>query len=212
MMHRRDFLKLLGLTGATTGLYGLGLQHLFAAENLGGAPKRLLLISHCHGWPYESWKLRPEGMAENAPWEVDLTTLPQDSFSAALAPLYPHRNRVLALDGLSLATAELDMDGNRHDTGWVHSWTGNWADFSGTDTGAWSASIDQIVAAHIARADRLPSLEISVDDARESGRPISYGLNGSRLPVENVPDRVWQRLFGPSLSRDTLGPHWVGIE
>ena len=49
MMRRRDFLKLLGMAGASSGLYGLGLQQLFAADNAAGAPKRLLVISHCHG-------------------------------------------------------------------------------------------------------------------------------------------------------------------
>jgi hypothetical protein len=111
---------------------------------------------------------------------------------------------MLPIDGLSLATAELDMDGNRHDTGWIHSWTGGWVDFSGEDSGASSASLDQRVAAHIARSDRLPSLELSVDDAAEAGRPISYAPSGTRLPVENDPVKVWQRLFGPSLTPNPL--------
>lgn len=206
MMRRRDFLKLLGVTGVSSGLYGLGLQNLFALESPDGAPKRLLVISHCHGWPYDAWKIRPDGMPEGAPWELNLSSLSKDAFSAPLAPLFPHRNRLLALDGLSLATAELDMDGNRHDTGWIHSWTGNWADFSDTDTGAQSASIDQIISTHIARHDRLPSLEISVDDAGEAGRPISYAINGKRLPVENNAQSVWDRLFSPALGKNTLAP------
>jgi hypothetical protein len=111
---------------------------------------------------------------------------------------------MLALDGLSLATAELDMDGNRHDTGWVHAWTGDWADFSGTDTRTWSPSIDQLLTSHMARPDRLASLELSVNGGLESGRPISYSESGVRLPVESDPGRLWQRLFGPSLNPDPL--------
>jgi hypothetical protein len=111
---------------------------------------------------------------------------------------------MVVLDGLSLATAELDMDGNRHDTGWVQAWTGAKADFSGTDTKSTAASIDQLVAGAVSRSDRLPSLELSLDDARENGRPISYGPAGIRLPVENDPMRVWNRLFGPSQAPDPL--------
>ena len=129
---------------------------------------------------------------------MSLKGMALSEFSEALAPLYPHRERMLALDGLSLATAELDMDGNRHDTGWVQAWTGDWADFSYSDTRSQSMSLDQIVARKLARADRLPSLELSVDDQLEGGRPIAYGPNGSRLPVLNEHGLVWQRLFGPS--------------
>ncbi len=204
MIDRRRFLQRMGAAGLATGLSGLGLQNLFAQQAEGEAPKRLIIISHCHGWPYESWKMRPAGLTEGTAGEVSLKDLPIEAFSQPLAPLYAHRERLLALDGLSLATAELDVDGNRHDTGWVHAWTGNWADFSGTDTRATSASLDQLVAAHIARGDRLPSLELSVDDALEGGRPIGYALNGTRLPVEASPQRVWQRLFGPSLAPDPL--------
>jgi hypothetical protein len=202
MIERRRFLQTLGLAGLATGLPTLGLRSALAAES--GAPKRLLLLSHCHGWPYEAWKMRPPGLGEETAWELELADTTVDTWSAPLAPLYEHRARMIALDGLSLGTAELDMDGNRHDTGWVHAWTGNWADFSGTDTRAWSPSLDQMVAAQIARPDRLPSLELSLDAGLESGRPISYALNGGRLPAENDPLRVWQRLFAPSVNGDPL--------
>jgi hypothetical protein len=29
------------------------------------------------------------------------------------------------LDGISMASAELDLPGYRHEKGWVHAWTGN---------------------------------------------------------------------------------------
>jgi len=203
MMQRRSLLKLLGLSGACAGLTTSQLGRVLADDD-SGPVRRLIVISHCHGWPYDAWKMRPGGLADDAAWDVDLTDLSLDDFSGPLAPLYEHRQRMLALDGLSLATAELDMDGNRHDTGWVHAWTGNWADFSGVGTKAHSASLDQLVAAHIARSDRLPSLEISVDDVNEPGRPISYGLDGARIPVESTPDRIWQRLFGASVADDPL--------
>ena len=133
------------------------------------APRRLVIISHCHGWPYTTWRLRPHGLPDTEPWAVNLASLRREELSRPLAPLYEHRHRLLALDGLSLATAELDAGGNRHDRGWIHAWTGNNADFAARDTRSTSASLDQLVAARIARPDRLPSLELSVDAALEAG-------------------------------------------
>ncbi len=210
-MKRRRFLQGLGLAGVASGLSGLGLRSALATTAEGEAPRRLIVISHCHGWPYESWRMQPEGLGVDSPWALNLSNLALDAFSTPLAPLYDHRDRMLAIDGLSLATSELDVDGNRHDTGWVHAWTGNWVDFSGTDTRAISASIDQRVAAHIARPDRLPSLELNISAEGESGRPIAYAQNGARLPVDEEPDRVWQRLFGPSRAPDPLTMRQRGV-
>ena len=211
MMNRRRFLTRLGLAGVATGLSGLELGKALAATAPQGAPKRLIIISHCHGWPRESWRMTPEGTSDSGVWEAELTSLPIDAFSQALAPLYSHRGRMLALDGLSLASAELDVDGNRHDTGWVHAWTGNNATFGGTHTRSQSASLDQIVAAQIARSDRLPSLELSVNAGLEQGRPIAYSPSGMALPIEADAARVWQRLFGPMLSPDPLAPKQRGV-
>jgi hypothetical protein len=204
MIRRRAFLQRLGLAGLATGLSPLALSRALAADGIAGAPKRVIFISHCHGWPYDAWKMRPDGVDASAPWEADLSSMSLESFSQPLAPLFPHRARMLALDGLSLATAELDMDGNRHDTGWVHAWTGSWADFSGTDTKSWAPSIDQLLIERVARDDRLPSLELSVNGGLEHGRPISYAPSGVRLPVESDPAQLWQRLFGPTLNPDPL--------
>ena len=131
MISRRSFLKALG---ATSAFASGGLWSPFRAQAQTMAPKRLIIVSHCHGWPYDAWKLRPTGKSEAETWTLNFSEMMQSEFSQILAPLYRHRNRLLALDGLSLVTAELDMDGNRHDTGWVHAWTGNWANFSSSDT------------------------------------------------------------------------------
>ena len=203
MISRRQILRMGALTALGAGWPGGVLRALSQAP--AGPRRRLLVISHCHGWPYADWRMRPAGAAEDRPWELDLGPLPADAFSRPLAPLHPHRRRMLALDGLSLATAELDGGGNRHDRGWIHSWTGNNADFAGRDTRSTSASLDQLVAAHVARPDRLPSLELSVDAALEAGRPISYNAGGVRLPAENTPLRAWERVFGPASSGDAVG-------
>ena len=202
MISRRHLLQLGGLTALGVGLPD-GMLRAFAQSST--AARRLVVISHCHGWPYAAWRIRPAGQPEAEPWAIDLRTLSEREFSRPLAPLYPHRRRLLALDGLSLATAELDSGGNNHDRGWIHAWTGNNADFAARDTRSTSASLDQLVAARIARPDRLPSLELSVDAALEAGRPISYTPGGIRLPAESTPLRAWERVFGPASSGDAVG-------
>ena len=96
MISRRDLLQLGGLTALGVGLPG-SLQRAFAQS---AAPtRRLVVISHCHGWPYAAWKMRPTGLSEAEPWSLDLNRLDPSEFSQPLAPLYEHRRRVLALDG-----------------------------------------------------------------------------------------------------------------
>ena len=176
----------------------------------GETPKRMILLNHNHGWTYDSWKMNPAGLSAADDWDADLTSLEPGEFSQPLAPLYDHRHRLLALDGISLATAELDMDGFRHETGWIQSWTGNWVSmnsdgFFGSDgLGANSASLDQLVAAQISRSDRLPSIEMAVNGSAEAGRDLSFGFNGQLVPLESSPSRLWDRIFGPSQSPDPL--------
>jgi len=201
-ISRRRMLQLGSLGTLGAAMPGTVLQAFVRPVD---APRRLVIISHCHGWPYTTWRLRPHGLPDTEPWAVNLASLRREEFSRPLAPLYEHRHRLLALDGLSLATAELDAGGNRHDRGWIHAWTGNNADFAARDTRSTSASLDQLVAARIARPDRLPSLELSVDAALEAGRPIAYNPYGVRLPAENTPLNAWERVFGPASSGDAVG-------
>jgi hypothetical protein len=207
-IDRRSFLKLLGLCGAATGLGQAGLA-LARGGTAAGPVRRLILLSHCHGWPRESWRLKIDGKDDATPWEVDLKTLPKDQWSKQLAPLYDIRSRLLPIDGMSLATAELDADGNRHDTGFVQTWTGNWVDFSTSPAKARSPSVDQLVAAQISGANQLPSLELAVHGVQtyEPGRPVCYAPNGKQIPMEGDPLRVWQRVFGPSQKPDPLAAH-----
>ena len=202
MISRRRVLRMGGLTALGAAVPDAALR-AFSPE--AGPIRRLVVISHCHGWPYEGWRMLHPGRSTDEPWTLDLAPLAEGDLSRALTPLHPHRRRLLALDGLSLATAELDAGGNRHDRGWIHAWTGDNADFAARDTRSVSPSLDQVVAAHVARSDRLPSLELSLDAALEAGRPISYSLGGMRLPAERSPLGAWNRVFGPASSGDAVG-------
>ncbi len=138
MISRRHLLQFGGLTALGAGWPGGALRALAQSP---AQTRRLIVISHCHGWPYATWCMRPEDASETEPWALDLE------------------------------------------------------------------SLDQLVAARLARPDRLPSLELSVDSALESGRPIAYNDSGVRLPAENTPLRAWERVFGPASSGDEVGAY-----
>ena len=196
-MKRRHFLTALGLTGAALSFPSLGPW----AQNKPGIPKRFIMLSSAFGWTYDSWKMRTGGQPEDKFWELDLASIPKEDWSKPLAPFYPHRKRLLALDGLSLATAELDIDGDRHPKGWLQAWTGNWAYFDGSRYAAQSPSLDQLIAAHISRSDRLPSMEMSVYN---NPRAVNHAGRNLGMPMQSSPVQMWQRLFGPSQSPDPL--------
>ena len=143
MISRRHVLRMGGLAALGAAVPDAALRAFAPAA----PPRRLVVVSHCHGWPYEAWRLRPPGLPADEPWTLDLTRVAEGDLSRPLAPLHPHRRRLLAVDGLSLATAELDTGGNRHDRGWIHAWTGGNADFAARDTRSVSPSLDQLVAA-----------------------------------------------------------------
>ena len=187
-MNRRDFMRILGVSGAFAGVSTSHLARLLAAAPAQGAPKRLIVISHCHGWPYDAWKMRPDGFDTSIPGSFSLKNMALEDFSIPLAPLYTHRHLMLPVDGLSLATAELDMDGNRHDTGWIHSWTGNWVDFGSADTGATSASLDQRVAAHIAVRRSITLLTLM----RTSGGQLQKNFPAWDKAPPPVPTAAWR--------------------
>jgi len=156
------------------------------------------MLSSTQGSVYNHWTMKPVGTT--GPGEFDLNPLSVEQFSRSLAPLHPHRDRLLLLDGLSMATADLDLPGYRHEKGWLHAWTGTWAHFNGSDLLSTAPSLDQLVARAIARPDRLASLELDVG----YGRDVCHAGHSQPLPLERDPAKVWERLFGLSTSTDPL--------
>ena len=198
ILNRRRFLSALGLTGATTAV----LPSMLTRRALAGstAPKRLIILSTAHGTVYDGWKMRQGSEDDGRAWEFDLAGMDADEFSHALQPLHEHRSRLLVQDGLAMISAEKDIPGYRHEKGWIHAWTGGQVYFTGSDLFATTPSLDQIVAAELARADRLPSLELGIGDYR----PISHAGLAQQLPMETDPARVFDRIFGLSTSTDPL--------
>jgi hypothetical protein len=198
MMNRRRFLRALGLTGAASVAGPSWLAPRAVADD--HAPKRLIMLTTGHGTVYDGWKMRQGGEDESRRFEFDLTGLPEEAFSRALQPLHPFRERLLPLDGLAMVSAEKDIPGYRHEKGTIHAWTGGQVYFTGSDLYGTSPSIDQLVAAHVARPDRLPSLELGIS----SYRPVNHAGLAQQLPIEEDPSRVFERVFGLSTSNDPL--------
>jgi hypothetical protein len=68
-----------------------------------------------------------------------------------------------------------------------------------------SISVDQILAAHHARAVRYPSLQLSDMSGTGSAghsHTLSFDRNGTPLPAENSPRRLFERLFLPETAAD----------
>lgn len=187
--NRRQLLQALGLGTASLALPRVA----FAGER----PKRLIVLSHGHGVVHDRWRTS-FGNPDDREWQHDLLGTDPSEWSDALRPLYDYRDRLTICDGLSLATGELDVPGYRHEKGWIQAWTGGWAYFTGSALFSEMPSLDQLVARQIARPDRLPSLELTIDE----GRPIVHAGRAQQLPMEGDPAKVWERLFGLSTSDD----------
>ena len=196
ILDRRRFLTALGL--GTAGVFGSATLPFWlrgaTAAGSDGAPKRLLILSSSHGTVWQHWTMNPWSHAEGTTWQEDITSVDEGSWSRALAPLHRHRDRLVAIDGLSMASAELDLPGYRHEKGWIHAWTGGYGHFTGSDLFSTEPSLDQLVARQIGRADRLASLELSVAD----GRPVCHAGLAQQLPLAEDPMAVFDRMFGVS--------------
>jgi len=190
-MNRRRFLTAMGLASGSLFLPSLNRQARGAA---GDAPTRLIVLVSQHGGWMPTWAMNPAGQPSDQVWEQDLTTMDASEFSASLAPLHPWRDRMVAIEGLSMVSGDIDPAGVlRHEIGQIHTLTGNEVEMvSGLPIGK-SASIDQLIANHIALPDRLRSIELSIGDTapvvnyRDRMQPL---LGEARMPVAH------QRLFG----------------
>ncbi len=191
MIDRRRFLTAMGLAGSSLFLPSLTRPVRGA---LGDPPRRLIVLVSQHGGWMPTWAMNPAGQLTDVVWQQDLGPLTPEEFSPSLAPLHPWRSRTVAIEGLSMVSGDIDPAGVlRHEIGQIHTLTGDEVEMvSGLPIGK-SPSIDQLVANHVALADRLRSIELSVGgqspvvNYRDRLQPL---LGESRMPIAH------QRLFG----------------
>lgn len=225
---RRHFLQMAGLGGASlfmpSALRANGStaastppkRLLYVLSDLGpeiknfrmkpaGAPDSLLRASAYH--PDHNT------LPDEATWEIYLRDHPRELWSHVLDPLYDLRDYVTALDGLYLATAHLDPYGDGHARGWLAASTGAPGAYAktGQKSHASVPSIDMRVAQFMRQQDSsltdLVVLPIRLTHwytgATTNGfHYYVFGNDASgnvvRVPQEQSPSDVWDRLFGNS--------------
>lgn len=173
---------------------------------LGDAPKRLIVVVSQHGGWMPTWAFNPAGNPGDAVWEQSLSGMTAEEFSPSLLPLHPWRERMVAIEGLSMVSGDIDPAGVlRHEIGQIHTLTGDEVEMvSGLPIGK-SPSIDQRVAEHIARPDRMRSVELSIGgqspvvNYRGRHQPL---LGEFRMPV--VHERLFGLVNGGAMGPDTL--------
>lgn len=191
MIDRRQFLAAMGLASGSLFLPSLMRP---ARGALGDPPSRLIVIVSQHGGWMPTWTMNPSANPKNAVWEQNLNDVSASAFSPSLAPLHPWRNRMVAIEGLSMVSGDIDPAGVlRHEIGQIHTLTGDSVEMvSGLPIGR-SPSIDQIVADHIARPDRMRSLELAVGGVAPV---VNYRARHQPLLAEHRMPVAHQRLFG----------------
>jgi hypothetical protein len=163
------------------------------------APKRMAFIYAPNGKNMEMW--RPKEMGSNY------------TLSPTLEPLAGHKDQFQVLSGLDHRNATNGGDGaGDHARANATFLTGMRAKKTAGADISLGISVDQVAAQQVGKLTRLPSLELSCDAARRSGKcdsgySCAYQFNISwrdrkvPMPPEANPRLVFERLFG----KDTSG-------
>ncbi len=196
---RRTFLRGLGATMALPALEAMVAPIDLLAKNTnhthnGSHPLRLAFVYVPNGANMADWKPKTEGTDFELPY--------------ILEPLKPVRNEVQVLTGLAQDKAFPNGDGaGDHARASATFLTGCQArKTAGADIHV-GISVDQVAAQRLGRLTRLPSLELSTDQARQAGAcdsgyscayqfNISWSGESTPLPPEANPRLVFERLFG----------------
>jgi len=187
-LQRRRFLQALGL-----GAGSLFLPSLRGRAQAATPPKRFVVVFTQHGFVYNSFRMRPAGTNDTADFDVPLAGIADGDFSRILRPLAPFKQKLLVVDGLSLASAEGDIAFNEHDKGTRGALTGAPLQQSNGTLGAGGASIDQLIAEQIRVPGRIDSLGFAVTGP-SSGGAIWRGPSQA-LPPDTDPRGAFSRLF-----------------
>lgn len=197
-VNRRQLLNAMGLGASTLFLPSLmGDKRAYAA----GVPKKLLVFYTPHGPVQQRWQMRSGGPAQ---WTADskndrasetsfsLANLPEASWSEILKPLYPHRSKLLVMEGLAYTSAFCDTIKNAHNAGTAHALTGAKQVLNGgpfAQGGGGDSSIDQIIADTIADKDRVRNLYLTTG----GWSPVYRGTTEQRGETNAI--KAFDRLF-----------------
>jgi hypothetical protein len=188
---RRDFIRAAGIVG---GAAALGPWIPSPSHAASGGLKRLLLIQTGNGSVLERWRSNGAGAAFK-----DGAVLPELQ-GPILAPLERHRDKLLLLDGIDLASVFVDGKAtkNKGHAGSSVLWTGlngGGQSFDG-DAGQYpnGPSLDQVVNDRIGEGRK--ALRLAIWNRPVDPRQVySYDLKGTPLPVEPNPQVVFDDIF-----------------
>lgn len=190
-VNRRRFLR---ATGVCLGLPWLESLATHAAEQVAKAPQRLANLYVPNGVNVAAWQCSGTG-ADYRP-------------SPTLEPLASLKDDITVITGLNHENATPGPDGGGdHARSTAVYLTGVRPKKTGGSDILNGPSIDQVIARHIGRHTRLPSLELSTDGARTTGRcdsgyscayqfNLSWASPTKPVPAEQNPRAVFERLFG----------------
>ena len=190
---RRAFLRASGACLALPLLESFG-HRAFAAPTPVAAPKRLAFLYVPNGVNVEQWQVKEEGS--------------DYVLSPTLATLAPHRKDFTLISGLNHENATPGPDGpGDHSRATAVYLTGTRPKKTGGSDIYNGVSLDQVAARHIGAKTRLPSLELTTDGPRSSGRcdsgyscayqyNLSWATPTKPIPAEQNPRAVFERLFG----------------
>jgi hypothetical protein len=142
-------------------------------------PKRFIVWFTGSGSILDKW--RPSGTADNF------------QLSPILAPLEPHKDHLVVVDGCYLQHA----NGDAHTDGMGACLTGTPLRPTSGGTGyATGISVDQVIAEHIGASTALKSLELSVSKLPVSvWTRLAYAGDNEPIPPEHDAQKVFARLF-----------------
>src|SRR6202163_2581894 len=190
-LGRRTFLKGIGTAVALPFLDAM--TPAFAAKSAAKAPVRMAFVYVPNGIDMRFW---------NPEYEGKLTGLPR-----ILKPLEPFREDITLLGNLTHNTGRALLDGAGDHGRCCGSYlTGIQVKKSTTNIKA-GISMDQIVANQIGGQTRFPSLELGLEDARQSGdcdsgyscaytNNLAWRSETQPLPPVLDPRALFERLFG----------------
>ncbi len=186
MYHRRTFLK-----GLATTLALPNLQSMASALPKAGPPTRVAFVYIPNGVNVGEWY--PKGT---------------ENVSNSLQGLSGLRNHYSVLRNLDHDKAQSNGDGGGdHARANATFLTGCQAKKTAGADIHLGQSVDQILATQMGYQTRVPSLELSADEARSSGTcdsgyscaylyNLSWKNENTPMPAENSPRKVFEKLFG----------------
>ncbi len=194
-LDRRTFLR--GVGTAVSLPFLDAMVPAFAAARAAKPPLRMGFVYVPNGIMMRDW---------NPSYEGKLTELPR-----VLKPLEPYKDDILLMGNLTHNTGRALLDGAGDHGRCCGSYlTGVQVRKSTTNIKA-SVSMDQLVAREVGRATRFPSLEIGLEDARQSGdcdsgyscaytNNLAWRSETQPLPPVLDPRALFERLFGDGVA------------